>query len=329
MSVTIKDVAEKAGVSYSTVSKALRNSPLVKMDTKEKIISVAHELGYQPNAAARRLVSKKSFTIGVVWPSVQRVALSKLITEINKELEKRNYTMLISIHEIESAISTFQQFQVDAILVFNYDHNLLKEKIQSSTIPILNYGIDKDLPQRTIDVSRKKAIQIAVQHLVKLGHKQIAYIGSSQKDDPLQVEKMIGFKEEMQFFELPIHTRLIPSTFGLESKDGYLATKALLQEEEIPTAIISGSYDLTRGIMEALQESNLTIPKDISLISYDQIPEMEKIDPPITTVGVPQSEISLKVVDALISLINEQSIHTDLVLEPTIELRSSTKAFKK
>jgi LacI family transcriptional regulator len=84
--VTIKDIAQRAGVSFSTVSKALLDSPLVKHQTKQHILSIAKEMGYQPNIAARSLVSRRSGAIGVVWPSVERAALSSLITSLNEEM---------------------------------------------------------------------------------------------------------------------------------------------------------------------------------------------------------------------------------------------------
>ncbi|WP_317951116.1 LacI family DNA-binding transcriptional regulator, partial [Rossellomorea marisflavi] len=101
MGVTIKDIAKAAGVSFSTVSKALRDSPLVKEPTKKRITDIAMELGYQPNAAARSLVSKKSHTIGIIWPTIEGTAHSSLITRLNTQLEQLSYTTLISINEKE------------------------------------------------------------------------------------------------------------------------------------------------------------------------------------------------------------------------------------
>ena len=197
MSVTIKDIAKQAGVSYSTVSKALRDSPLVKKPTKTKIMKIAEELGYQPNVAARSLVQKKSFTVGVVWPSVERVAPSILITQINDMLETHSYTTLLSINKINSAISTFNRFQVDAILVFGENENdLTNTKIQS-TVPIVYYGIQEDLRYPTIDVNRRLAIKLATKHLQDIGHEQIAFIGDLSNSDPLQKDKLIGFLEAM------------------------------------------------------------------------------------------------------------------------------------
>lgn len=159
MNITIKDIAKQAGVSYSTVSKALRDSPLVKAPTKNKIISIAEELGYVPNIAARSLVQRKSFTIGVVWPTVERVTLSALITKINELLEERSYTTLLSINKVNTAISTFIRFQVDAIIVFaeNEEDSDVVMKYQSK-VPILYYGNKENLEYPTIDVNRRLEI---------------------------------------------------------------------------------------------------------------------------------------------------------------------------
>lgn len=103
MAVTLKDVAEACGVSYSTVSKALKNSQLVKPNTKQMIQQKALEMNYIPNHSARALVSKKSGTIGLIWPSVDRVAVTHLITEINLAIKSLGYVMFVSIDDVAAA----------------------------------------------------------------------------------------------------------------------------------------------------------------------------------------------------------------------------------
>jgi LacI family transcriptional regulator len=108
MSVTIKDIARESGVSYSTVSKALNNSPLVKPETKKKVLETANMLGYTPNFAAKNLVSKKSRTIGLVWPAIDRIALTALVSKINELVTAENYFMILSVDEADKAIGMFK-----------------------------------------------------------------------------------------------------------------------------------------------------------------------------------------------------------------------------
>ncbi len=323
MSVTIKDIAKQAGVSYSTVSKALRDSPLVKKPTKTKIMKIAEELGYQPNVAARSLVQKKSYTVGVVWPSVERVAPSILITQINDLLETHSYTTLLSINKIESAISTFNRFQVDAILVFGESENdLTSTKIQS-TVPILYYGIQENSSIPTIDVNRRLAVKLATKHLQDSGHKQIAFIGDLSNSDPLQKDKLIGFLEAMKLEHATDLPNLIIPTNGLEVHDGYLAAKKLLTKQGSVTAIISGSYDLTRGILRATNELSLKIPDHLSIISYDNIPQSENLDIQLSTVGVPVSRIAQRISETLLAIIEGETVPHSIILEPELNILDS------
>ncbi|MDG5787855.1 LacI family DNA-binding transcriptional regulator [Evansella sp. AB-P1] len=325
MGVTIKDVAKAAGVSYSTVSKALRDSPLVKPPTKKRIIAIANELGYQPNVAARSLVSKKSNTIGVVWPTVERAAHAALITKINEELECHSYTTLLSINRVESAINTFNRLQVDAILVFS-DKSYLDD--HSSNVPILSYGIAKEPIHPTVDVNRRDAILLAVRYLYSIGHKNIAFIGDVSQQDQLQEEKVIGFKQGMLecFNEIPDDALI--HTFGLELYDGYLALKTRLEKPNRPTAIICGSYDLTKGSIRAINEMNLSIPNDISIISYDNIPQINTFDQPISIVGVPNEIITNTITKALLDIIEKKDITNSIILTPELNINESCIGIK-
>lgn len=327
MSVTIKDIAKHAGVSYSTVSKALRNSPLVKEPTKNKIIAIADELGYIPNIAARSLVQKKSFTIGVVWPTLERVAPAALITKINELLEERSYTTLLSINEADRAISTFNRFQVDAIIVFaenekDYSNEILKNP---STVPILYYGIKGKEVYPIIDVNRRLAMKLAVENLVSIGHEKIAFIGEITTKDPLQKEKYKGYMDAMKENRLSIADDIVVATNGLEVYDGYLGAKALFNDSKDFTAIISGSFDLTKGILKAANELDIHVPNDVSIISYDNISTTENEDLPVTKVGVPIHRIAEQITDTLMEIIDGKEIVDAIILEPELNNGESCK----
>ncbi|UVI27487.1 LacI family DNA-binding transcriptional regulator [Paenibacillus spongiae] len=323
--ITIKDIAARAGVSFSTVSKALRNSPLVQDSTKRLIMDIAEEMGYRPNIAARKLVSKKSGAIGVVWPSIERTAPSSLLTIINAELELSGYTTLLSINRLESAIEIFHRFQVDAILVFG-DHSGQASRLASlaASIPILIYGSGIHLPFMTVDVNRSKATRLAVGHLIEIGHRRIGYIGRPEQPDPLQLEKIDAFRAEMKRYGAPCPEDCIVPIQGMEYHDGYAAAKQLLQSSNPPTALISGSFDLTRGILKAITEIGLTVPRDLSVVSYDNIPQMSDLDIPMTVVGVEIQHTAQQISGTLIAMLDAPFSEKTLMLEPELIVRAST-----
>lgn len=324
MSVTIKDIASASGVSYSTVSKALNGSPLVKPETKRKVLKVAKQLGYQPNLSARSLVSKKSNTIGVVWPTIERIALSALITKINEIIEENHYSMILSINEIKSSVEMFRRFQVDGIIIFEEEKVFIEPGILSA-VPILSHGVPKENPYPVIDVNQKKAIHEAVEFLQQLNHTQICFIGDLSTDDPRQKEKASGFREGMKKFHLPVKKESMVDTSGLDFYSGYSATQSLLSNDHRPSAIIGGSYDICVGILRAIKEADLEIPEDISVIGYDNIPQMGSLETPLTSVGVPIDKLAYKMVDSLLMLIEQpdSSLPLAQTLKPELNDRGS------
>ncbi|WP_191565963.1 LacI family DNA-binding transcriptional regulator [Metabacillus idriensis] len=326
MSVTIKDIARESGVSYSTVSKALNDSPLVKPDTKKKVIEAARNLGYSPNFAAKNLVSKKSRTIGLVWPAIDRIALTALVSKINEIVTSKNYFMILSVNSADTAVEMFKSFQVDGVIIFEEGGETQLHSGLASSIPILSYGVSGSSPLPIIDVNHKKAIHKAVLHLYNQGHTKISYIGDLSPIDKRQAEKLDGFYEGMKEANLIPGESSIANTKGLSWYDGYLAAKTLLQKEPLPTALISGSYDISVGILRAVKELNLRIPDDLSLISYDNIPQMASLETELTSVGVPIDHLADKMVESMLSLIAQPgSISLTQMMEPEIMMRKSTR----
>ena len=321
MNITIKDIAQMAGVSYSTVSKALNDSPLVKEETKEKIIKIAKELGYEPNFAAQRLVSKESKVIGVIWPTLERIAPSALITSINKAIQLNSYSMILSVDPTLESLEMFKRFQVDGVIVFDENNNSV---LDTAKVPIVTYGVGKNKNHSVIDVNYQEAIIMAVEYLYNLGHRNIAYVGDFSPFDDRQMEKYYGLKKVMNKLQLPFNNSNLINTAGLDWYDGYLATKRLLDSSSLPTAIIGASYDISAGVIRALREANYIIPKDFSVISYDNIPQMGKTEIPLTSVGVPVDTIACNMVSTLLSLIkSNETAPLFKQLAPVINERTS------
>ncbi|WP_226670693.1 LacI family DNA-binding transcriptional regulator [Metabacillus litoralis] len=321
MIITIKDIAKKIGVSYSTVSKALNDSPLVKQDTKDKIIKLAKEMGYEPNYAAQRLVSKRSNVIGLIWPTLERVAPSALITKINEEISKHNYSMILSINSIEESVEMFKRFQVDGVIVFNRDNIHMPKTFP---MPIVTYGVNQNNSIPVIDVNYKEAMNAAVEYLNKLGHENIAFLGDFSFIDERQVEKYQGFQQAMRKFGLKLNNYNLVNTGGLDWYDGYMATNRLLSSPFKPTAIIGTSYDISAGIVRALRQANYIIPKDMSVISYDNIPQMENLEVPLTSFGVPVEDIAQQMVTTLLNYIEDSdTVPLSPILTPKIAERTS------
>ncbi|WP_226037416.1 LacI family DNA-binding transcriptional regulator [Aquibacillus saliphilus] len=329
MNITIKDIAAIAGVSYSTVSKALNNSSLVKEDTKRRIIELSKDMGYEPNFAAQRLVSKNTKVIGLIWPTIERTVLATLVTKISNEMAKTLYSMILSVDSIQKSMETFKKFQVDGIILF--EENIYTE-INPNTIPMISYGVsgERNSHYPIIDANHSQAMDDAIHYLYELGHREIIYIGNISPIDPLQMEKFEGFKNAMKKYGITYNNDNIINTGGLDWYHGYQAVDEVLNRKALPTAIIGGSYEISGGIIRCLKQNNVHIPGEISVISYDNIPQMAHLEIPLTCIGVSVEDLAVEIVYSAIKLIETSNVNTEIKkLTPTLVERKSCAPVKK
>lgn len=327
MSVTIKDIARLAGVSYSTVSKALNDSPLVRPETKRRIVDLAAQLGYEPNLAAKSLVSRRSMTVGALLPSLERVALSALVGRINDELSHRGYEMILSMLPPTDAVRLFQRLQVDGIVVFE-DITPEARHVEPVTtdIPVVSIGSSHIVGSRyaLVDVKRKDALRAAVRYLAGLGHARIAYVGDAREADSKQQEKVAGFLEGVFDSGLNADGAFILNSDGNTWRHGYEAGRRLLELEPRPTAVITGAYDVTAGCLRAVQDGGLQVPDDLSLVSYDNIPQLAELDVPVTAVGAPVDRFAERIAAALLDIMaSDGPARQTALLDAALEERAS------
>ncbi len=292
MAVTLKDIAIECGVSYSTVSKALKDSPLVTEATKRKIKEKAEEMNYIPNNSARSLVSNKSHTIGLIWPAVDRVAITTLATQVNKALKQAGYFMAVSIDNPVTAASKFLELRFDGVIVFDEgEYTTLPDKI-TNNIPVIAYGVARKLPYPIINVHHDWAMKQAVDLLIEKGYQTIDYIGELHTKDIRQIVK----KETIEKYckEKQINFRLIDSG-GLTEMATKQTIKEFLKTETLHGGIICGSYDITMGVLHHLDD----LETKKTIVAYDNIKQFKSIEMPIYSVGVPAEQIAESLVKHL------------------------------
>lgn len=311
MAVTLKDVAEACGVSYSTVSKALKNSQLVKPETKQMIQQKALEMNYIVNQSARALVSKKSGTIGLIWPSVDRVAVTHLISEINHAIKALGYVMFVSIDDVSVASKKFVEFGCDGIVIFDEgDHTNLPPEIYNN-IPVVAYGVDRVTPYPIINVNHAEAMIMAIKRLLAHGVQQIDYIGAVDTTDVRQIAKKDAVLQYCK--QQNINHRIIASN-GLNAIEAEASIKKFLQHDTLAPGVICGSYDITVGTINAMGTTQRPI-----IYSYDNIPQIKKLDYPVHAIGVPTSVIAQAIVDTLDKVINDLPTEQTYHLHPTLQ----------
>ena len=314
---TIKDIARLAGVSYSTVSKALNNSPLVREDTKRKILEIAVEHNYKRNLLARQLVSGRSKLVGLVLRDVGNPVFSYLATQIHSSLQSIGYEMILALSS--EGIGLLENLRVDGLLFWGHvdPDSIEARKLRSLRVPAVLLGNDMKVELPSLKVNRKGGISTAVRHLRDLGHQRIGLIGNSQ-EIKTQLFKESVLEAGLQFraeYVLPSHTKW---------EGGYKAMKELEFSKHSPTAFIGVNNLVTMGALRALLERGVAIPADISLVGYDDLPEMERTEIPITTVGPPIDRMAEVAIHMILKLIDGEPLDAETWIEPVLHERKSS-----
>ena len=315
--VTIKDIAELAGVSYSTVSKALNDSPLVKPETKKRILEIAKSQGYQRNLLARHLVSGRTRLIGLVLADVSNPTFSTLAKYLHRALREKEYRMILAISAEEAELLT--QLRVDGLILWGHvirTHPALLDEVQTWTAKALVLGADEALPLPSLRFDRRAGISEAVQYLQSFGHRRIGFVGSSQEI------KIRAFVDALSRLDLEVSPDcLFPAEPTFEG--GYRALRYARPDKPLPTAFIGLNNLVTKGALRALLEMGYRVPFDVSLVGYDNLPDMQFAEVPVTTVGPVLEEVADATAEAIIALIEGHERPPIEVFPPVLIPRAS------
>lgn len=292
---TLKDVADKLGISVSTVSRAVHNKEYVKEETRELVLQALKEYNYIPNEIARSLKAQSSMTIGVVIPDICEVFFGEIIKGIDSILAPCGYTIIVadtneSKTNEKKYLEMLYQKRIDALVLATVD--LSGESVKqflTSGIPVVFIDNIPKLSQiDTITIDNRLASNIAVKALSEAGHKQIATIIGSTEETTGH-ERMQGYEEGLELWGIPYYQELV--RFGnYKEKDGFACMESLLnQRKEHPfTSVYVTSEMMTFGAIKAIRSHGLRIPEDISLIGFDIHDKAGLVSPSIATIRQPE-----------------------------------------
>lgn len=297
MTVTLAAIAKAAGVSVSTVSRALSNGnyPL-KEETRQRILKLAEEMEYKPNLVARSLQSNRSHQVGVVVDRMQSPFAAATVQGIQDVLRQAGYSISIIYSNrdqelIVEAIKSFYGRQVDGILILNswlHNYNDPILALQDRPFVFINRRFSNCI-QNCVAPGDRYGAQLATQHLVDLGHHRIGFI-NGQEDWIEAQNRQAGYLDVLERNGIPMDGTLIrPGDWGVDS--GYRAAQELLALDEQPTAIFAASDMMALGAIYAIQDAGLRVPQDVALVGYDDRDFSAWIRPALTTVRMPSYEM--------------------------------------
>lgn len=307
MKVTIVDIASLAKVSPTTVSRALKNDSRITHEVRKRVRTVAQELGYRPNLLARGLVSSRTHAIGYVVDNLSWSFYSELAESVQTAAEEVKYGSYIysSLKHPENerrGIESLLSRGVDGLLISpteateNFDvlRNLLAQNF-----PVVLLGDIEDLEADAVAIDNFTGARKAMDHLYKLGHRRIAYIGPAENGS-VKKQRTGGYHHFVRLHQLDDNLTFCEADDPLY---GYRVVHELMRSDRCPTAIFAHNDTLAFGVYRALYEMGYKIPDDISVIGYDDLPSCEYMYPPLTSIGTSLKDLARLAVGLLMDRI--------------------------
>jgi LacI family transcriptional regulator len=304
----LEEIARLAGVSRSTVSRVVNDHPSVRPAVRERVQRIIAETGFQPNAAARSLASQRAYMIGLVIPRTVHTVFTdpyfpRLTQGVAQACNDRDYTLSLFIENED--VKLFPRLSrsglMDGVVVqaSSVDDGLIP-KLLATGMPLVVAG----RPSQTagvsfVDVDNIKGSYSAVTHLVRLGHARIATI-TGPLNTSVGVDRLAGYRQALQERGVPIDEALIV-TGDFTEQGGYYAARRLLTAR--PSALFAASDVMARGAIRALAEAGLSVPGDVAVVGFDDLPPATVTSPLLTTVRQPIRRLGAKAVETLLDVI--------------------------
>ncbi|MDO5519569.1 MAG: LacI family DNA-binding transcriptional regulator [bacterium] len=327
MAVTIKDIAKQAGVSYSTVSRALNNSDMVRDEKKEMILEIANKLGYFPNQAAINLKNQKANTIGLFFSEFGRITspfvLHKSLIGMYEVVESK-YNIIVKGIDSQTP-GSLNPSNMDGILVISQketDSIFIEEAIKKS-IPVVVLNRPVYLGVSNVLTDETKGMKHAMLHLLENGHRNIGIIEAGSELASTRARHR-GWVEAVQQYHLSENDFIVErGNYSFES--GYNAAKYLIQSDDI-TAILCFNDDMAFGANQAIAEAGLHMPNDISLVGYDNLDINRVAELGLTTVERNMEKLAVEGTKLLLEKIEDGLVENERIyMETKLIVRSSVK----
>ncbi len=328
MKMTIKEIAELAGVSTATVSKILNGKDKdISEATRKNVLDIVEREGYIPNGIAKSLRIKNTKTIGIIMPDVMNLFFSELARGVEDAAEKKGYSVILCNSDNkeskeEKYIQILQEKMVDGIIL-TASENSVKRSLRRRKIPmvLLDRDISTDEKVGRITVDNEEGTYNATKLLIEKGCKNIGFI-SSNKTTKSSAQRLQGYENAILESKINFDkNKIFLQNYTIET--GYKGTVSLLEKTNID-GICCGNDLIAIGAIKALKERGIKIPQDVKVIGFDDISISKYMDPPLTTIRQPIYEMGEEAVGMLIDVINNKEMEMSKVLKTELIVRETT-----
>jgi DNA-binding LacI/PurR family transcriptional regulator len=340
MRVSIKDIAKAAGVSHPTVSRALSDSPLISAATKARIQRLAQEMGYSPNALARGLVTRQTYSVGVVVTSIADPFVAEIVQGIETTAHDHGYTVILCNSGAEpqreiAAVEMLRSKRVDGVIVTSSRVGALYlehlERIGAPVVLINNHNEQSGRYTFSVEVDNQHGGWLATGHLIQLGHQRISYV-TGPANSSSDLDRQAGYRHALIEAGIEPDAALIIPGNG-RPDGGERALEALLSLANPPTAVFCYNDMTAIGLIAAARRRGICIPKDLSVVGFDDIVFASYFEPPLTTVAQPKAEMGRLAMHMLLSLITAREDNgeeiSNRIVQGELIVRASTRKLCK
>ena len=338
--ITIYDIAREAGVSVATVSRVLTNSANVRPEKKEKVQFLINKYNFKPNAMARGLSDTKSKVIGIIAADVRNYYYANVFVACEMAARKAGYTVLLcnsfgEKEQEERQLDMLYEQRVGAVIQLGGRADDLTSDVEYvervnqmiNSIPLVVTGKLDGTMCSQVQIDAMRAIDLAMEHLIDLGHKEIALVGG-RMDVLATFEKLQRYKQILNNYQLDYHEEYV-ATGGYDYETGYDRMNELFDCSRIPTAVIAINDYAAAGVMRSVMEHGRRVPEDISVVSYDNTKITELLSPKLTSVDYDYEDFGQRLVETAIAAISGKAMPRIQLLTPELVVRESTAAVKE
>ena len=319
MSVSIYDIAKKAGVSPSTVSRALQDHPYIKAETKKRIQELAKEMDYVPSTVAKSLTANQTWTIGMVLASISDPFMGRVVEGVERIAVDAGFNVFISTSQNDrqqeiAAIKVLQKRRVDGIIVIaSHLFDQYPSIFGRSKVPIVI--INEQEPGEAmhfVAVDDVYAAQLAVEHLIALGHHRIGYVGVTNRPKSNQ-HRLRGYYDALEAAGIAADPTLIFTSHTIEdhAKRGEASLEPLLAAGA--TAVFCYNDTTAIGLLAACHKHGLSVPGNLSVIGFDDIDMAAYTNPPLTTIRQPRFELGQRAMQMMLDLLAGQELENQII----------------
>ncbi|WP_410770198.1 LacI family DNA-binding transcriptional regulator [Fontibacillus sp. BL9] len=319
MGARIKDVAERAGVSVTSVSRVLNGEKYISQSILDKVNRAIKELNYSPSQIARSLKKQKTDTIGVIVPDFTNYFCSTILSSIEESASEYGYNLIVcniaeNLDKELKYLHAVQEMRVDGIIIM---HQKVDERIlsfiESASMPILFSCVRSPLPDRfSVLINDYQAARDATEYLISLGHRRIAFLGGDLEDVTSGQSRYQGYLDALNQSGIPQNSDFI--RFGnYKQESGRLMMQEILEQGqgERPTVVFAASDDMAVGAMNCILDYGLRVPEDISVMGFDDSLIARAVRPMLTSVHQPARELGRTSLEYLHSLIEDRGSRPD------------------